>query len=115
FRPCDHDRDGSRMELFRSLEFKDSRKRSVWMSLAVHGVLLSVLLLIPLIFTDAIRIRYDTVLIAPPPVKQQVLEVTHYKEPPPKPVIQPKPLVAPPPAKQEVLLPQELGPPHRRS
>jgi TonB family protein len=111
FTPCDHDRDGSRMELFKSLEFRDSRKRPVWMSLAVHGVLLSVLLLIPLIFTDAIRIRYDTVLIAPPPVKQQVLEVTPYRQPPRKPIVQPKPLIAPPPPKPVVVQPPALKPP----
>ena len=105
----DCDQDGSRAELFKPLEFKESRKRSLWMSLAVHGALLSVLLLIPLIFTDAIKIKYDAVLIAPPLVRQQVLEVTHYKQPaPPKPVIDPTPLVAPPPVKP--LLVQPPGP-----
>jgi hypothetical protein len=43
-----------------------SRQQSLVMSIAVHGVLLTVLLLVPLVFTDAIKIRYDTVLLAPP-------------------------------------------------
>ncbi|HLH32009.1 MAG TPA: hypothetical protein VKY31_12470, partial [Terriglobia bacterium] len=86
FTPRDRDRDASRVQLFQTLEFKESRKRSLWMSVTVHGVLLSVLLVIPLLFTDTIKLRYNTVLLAPPPQKEQVLEVTHYKEPPkPKP------------------------------
>jgi outer membrane biosynthesis protein TonB len=114
FTPRDRNRDASRAEMFQSLEFKGSRKRSLWMSLAVHGALLSVLLLIPLLFTDAIKIRYDTTLIAPPPPKQQVLEVTHYKQPPPpKAVVEPppKPLVAPPPVKPLVVQPPKIEPP----
>ncbi|HEY2384845.1 MAG TPA: energy transducer TonB [Terriglobia bacterium] len=76
------------------------------MSVAVHGVLLSVLLLIPLIFTETMKARYTTVQLAPPIPKAQPLEVTHYKEPPrPKPVIEPKPIVAPPPPKPVVVQP----------
>src|SRR5689334_16598777 len=87
-------------DLFRSLEFKESRQRSVLMSIVVHGVLLTALVLIPLLFTDAIKTRYDIALIAPPPVRPKpVLEVTPYREPPrPEPKPQPKPekpLVAP--------------------
>src|SRR5262249_41225322 len=63
-------------------------------------------LLTPLIFTDAIKIKYDTVLIAPPPPPMKpVLEVTHYKLPTPKPEPKPKPLVAPPPVKPVVVQP----------
>src|SRR5262249_44959867 len=102
-------------ELFRSLEFKESRHRSVWMSIGVHFVLFSVLLLIPLIFTDAIRIKYDTVLLAPPPPPMKpILEVTHYRLPPPRPKPpEPKaekPIVVPPPVKPDVL-PKPLKPP----
>jgi TonB family protein len=67
-------------------------------------------LAIPLIFTDTIKVRFDTTLIAPPMPKQQVLEVTHYKAPPPKPIIQPKPVVAPPP-KPILTPPPEVKPP----
>jgi TonB family protein len=104
--PRDRQRRDSHYELFRPIEFKDSRKRSVWMSVAVHCALLTVLLLIPLIFTDAIKIKFDTVLIAPPPPPMKpVLEVTHYKLPTPKPEPKPKPLVAPPPVKPVVVQP----------
>jgi hypothetical protein len=53
YNPIPHhgDRDESDHELFRSIEFTESRQRSLWMSIAVHGVLLTALLLIPLIFT----------------------------------------------------------------
>src|SRR5436190_821660 len=96
------------LELFRSLEFKGSRKRSVVMSATIHGALLTVLLVIPLIFTEAIKIKYDTVLIAPPPPRKQVLEVTHYQEPP-KPKLKPeKPIVVPPPVKPLVVKPPEV-------
>jgi TonB family protein len=99
--------------MFRSLEFHESRKNSVWMSVAVHGVLLTVLLVIPLIFHEAIKVHFDTVLIAPPMPEKQVLEVTHYKAPPPKPrVPEPeKPIVAPPPPKPVLIEPPKPKPP----
>jgi TonB family protein len=95
--------------LFRSLEFKESRKRSVLMSAGVHGVLLTVLLVIPLLFTEVIKIEYDTVLLAPPPPERQILEVTPYRQPPrPKPQPKPeKPFVAPPPVKPLVVEPPQ--------
>jgi len=97
-------------ELFKSIEFKASRQQSLVMSIAVHGVLLTVLLLVPLVFTDAIRIRYDTVLLAPPPERKPILEVTPYRKPPePKPKLE-KPLVAPP-AKPLVVRPPDVKPP----
>jgi len=106
-------RDRSQRPLFRSIEFKESRKRSLYMSVVVHGVMLAVLLAIPLIFTDTIKIKYDTVLIAPPEPVKQVLEVTPYREPPqPKPEPKPeKPLIAPPPPKPLLTQPPELKPP----
>jgi TonB family protein len=118
--PRDRDRDGMDYELFRMLEFKGSRKHSLSMSIVVHGVLLSALLLIPLLFTDSIKVHFNTTLLAPPPPKpKQILEVTHYKLPtppppkpaPPKPLPQPeKPLVSPPP-KPIVIKPPEVKPP----
>jgi TonB family protein len=101
-------------QMFQSLEFHASRKQSVWVSIGVHGVLLTVLLVIPLIFHDAIRIHFDSVLIAPPMPKEQVLEVTHYKAPPPPKVRPPepeKPIVAPPPPKPVLTEPPQPKPP----
>src|SRR5262245_51874619 len=111
--PRDRDRYDSDDELFRTIDFKESRHRSLWMSIGVHGALLTVLLLVPLIFTDAIKIKYYTVLIAPPPPPlKPVLEVTHHKLPEPKPQPKPeKPLVAPPPAKPLVVQPPKPKPP----
>ncbi len=98
-------------DMFRSLEFHESRKRSVSVSLVIHAVLLSILLVIPLIFTDAIRIHFDSVLIAPPMPKKEVLEVTHYKQLP-KPKIEPKKeIVAPPPPKPVLTEPPKPKPP----
>jgi TonB family protein len=108
-------------ELFRTLEFKGSRKHSLSMSIIVHGVLLTAMLLIPLLFTDTIKVKFSTTLLAPPPPKpKQILEVTHYKLPPPpppkvappKPIPQPeKPLVPPAPVKPIVIKPPEVKPP----
>ncbi len=96
--------------MFQSLEFKDSRTRTFWASVAVHAVLLAVLLVLPLLFYDSIRLKYNVVLIAPPPPEKQILEVTRYKSPPPRPQ-EPKPVpkfVAPPPVKPVVIQPPEL-------
>jgi TonB family protein len=82
FTPQDRDRGDLRAELFKPLEFKESRNRSLWMSVVVHGVLLSLLLAIPLLFTDTIKIRYRMVALMAPPMQRQVLEVTNYKQPP---------------------------------
>ena len=99
--------------MFRSLEFHASRKKSVSMSLVIHAVLLTILLAIPLIFTEAMRVHFNTVMIAPPMPKKEVLEVTHYKEPPQaKPKIEPKKdLVAPPPPKPVLTEPPKPKPP----
>src|SRR5262249_39619163 len=103
--PRDRGRRDSRYELFSPIEFKESRKRSVWMSVAVHCVLVTVLLLIPLIFTDALKIKYDTVLIAPPPPMNPVVEVTHYTLLTLKPEPKLNPIFAPPPVKRLVVHP----------
>src|SRR5262249_35012880 len=94
---------------------KESRKRSLWMSLCVHGVLLTVLLLIPLLFTDALKLRFDdVVLIAPPPTPKPILEVTPYKAlPKPKPKLE-KPLLAPPPMKPVVVRPPKPPEPPKK-
>jgi TonB family protein len=113
FTSLDPGEDASGPEMFKPLEFKETRKRSVSMSLAVHGVLLMVLLAIPLIFTETMKIRYDTVLLAPIEPVKEVREVTHYKaRPQPKPEPKPeKPLVAPPPRKPVLTQPPEVKPP----
>jgi len=107
FTPRGRDKGDSQEILFKSLEFKGSRQRSLWMSIAVHGVLLTVLLVVPLLFTEAIKMRFDTVLLAPPPPQKQILEVTHYKlpKPQPKPIVKPEKPIAPPPVKPVLVEP----------
>jgi TonB family protein len=113
FAPRDRAADSQR-QLFASLEFKESRKRSVWLSITVHGVLLSALLVIPLLFTDAIKLRYDTVLLAPPPPEKHILEVTPYRPAPAKPAPKAeKPIVAPPPVKPVLVKPPQPKPPEQ--
>jgi len=100
-----------RPEFFKTLEFKESRKRSLGMSVVVHGVLLSVLLAIPLIFTDTIKVKFNTVLIAPFIPKEPLLETTRYtRSTDPKPVVVAKPLVTPQP-KLVLIEPPELKQP----
>ena len=113
FSPGDRYGSNENHELFRSVEFKESRHRSLWMSIGVHGFLLTALLLIPLIFTDTIRIKYDAILIAPPPPPlKPILEVTPYRLPKPKPETKPeKPLIAPPPEKPRLIEPPKPKPP----
>ena len=98
----------SRSELFQSLEHVGSRTKVFWTSVGLHGVLLSVLLIIPLLFTDVIRAKYDLVFLAPPPLRRPTLEVTHWKLPPP-----PRPKPAPRPVEKPVELPKiaEMKPP----
>ena len=87
----------SRPEPFQSLEHVGSRTRVFWTSVGLHGVLLSILLIVPLLFTDTLRTRYDLTFLAPPLIRKPVLEVTKYKlPPPPKPKPAPRPVEKPP-------------------
>lgn len=84
-------------QLFKSLEFIESRQNAVFASVVLHAVLLTVLIVIPLFFYDALRIKpYSLTMLAPPIPHKQILEVTHWKRPAlPRP--KPKPLEVPPP------------------
>src|SRR5262245_7834042 len=87
-------------ELFRSLEHKNPRRTAFSTSVVVHIILITVLVILPLVFTETMKVKYDVVLIAPPMPQKQVLEVTPYRRPTPKPVERPpEKLVAPPPRK----------------
>ena len=96
-------------ELFRPLEHTDPRGTAFSTSVVVHIILVTVLVLVPLIFTETMKMKYDVVLIAPPLPEKQVLEVTPYRRPTPKPVERPpEKFVAPPPRKPLVA---EVKPP----
>src|SRR5262245_57225508 len=87
-------------ELFRSLEHRNPRGTAFSTSVVVHIILITVLVVLPLIFTETMKVKYDVVLIAPPMPQKQVLEVTPYRQPKPKPVERPpEKFVAPPPRK----------------
>ena len=91
----------TQQELFRSLEHTAPRGTAFSVSVVVHIVLIVVLVLVPLIFTETIKkVKWDVVLLVPPQPKKQVLEVTAYRQPKPKPVERPpEKLVTPPPRK----------------
>ena len=98
-----------RNELFQSLEHAGSRGRAFWTSVAFHVVILLILLVLPMVFTETLKAKFDTVLLAPPPPDRQVLEVIHRKEPISKPVPRPpEKIFAPPPLKPLVT---EVRPP----
>ncbi len=89
--------------LFQSLEYADTRKNALLMSIVAHAVLLTLLLAIPLFLYDRLNFkRYYSVTLVPPLPRQQVLEVTHWK---PVALPRPKPadrVIAPPPTKPEI-------------
>jgi TonB family protein len=96
--------------LFQPLEHVDSRGRAFWTSVGFHVVMLLVLLAVPMIFTETLKVKYDVVLVAPPPPDRQILEVTHWKQPKPLPR-PPEKIVAPPPQRPLVT---EVSPPEPR-
>jgi TonB family protein len=103
--------------MFQSLEFQGSRKRSFWTSLGMHGGLLAALLLLQLMVVEPLHLKpYDLWMLEPPPPARPVLEVTHWKLPPPVPVKPPEkrvetpPLPIPTPPKPEPIRPPEVKP-----
>jgi TonB family protein len=106
------DRNGRFPELFKTLDFKQSRKGFFWTSIAVHGALLSVLLLVPLIYTDTIKAKFDFVLTVPPLPEKQISDTVPIQPRPlEQPPIEQKRLPAPPVAPKPVLIePPEMRP-----
>jgi TonB family protein len=90
--------DGEASCLFQSLEFTDSRSSSVWTSVVCHAALLLAILAVPMIFPEKLRVRFESIPLAPPPTKQ-VVEVKHLRQPPMKPT-------PPPPVKLVIETPK---------
>lgn len=82
-------------EFFHTLDDVGGIPRSaLWASAGLHIAILIVLLLVPLIYTESIKVKYDVSLLAPPmPEKPQPLEVTTWIKPQPK--LPVKPVVPP--------------------
>ena len=95
--------------LFKTLDFMESRKRFFGTSIITHAALLSILLVMPLIYTDTIKVKFDVVLIAPPLPKQQTVEPIPFQHlHPQEPVIQPRVLPSPTPPKPMLVEPPEV-------
>jgi TonB family protein len=121
------DLDKGAFTLFQSLDFADARTSSFSTSLLFHAGLLLVLLTVPMMFTEKLKVRFDSVPLAPPrevvkvkplkqpplkvvppPVEKIVAEVPKLVTPPPEPRVAPVAIVKPPePVKiPEVKLPE---------
>jgi TonB family protein len=95
--------------LFKALDFTESRKGFFGTSVVVHAVLLCVLLVIPLIYTDTIKVKFNVVLTAPTLPKKESFEPLHYQRVQmQEPVIQRKQLPPPPPPKPILVEPPEV-------
>jgi TonB family protein len=100
-------------EFFHTLEDVGVPQSALWASAGMHIAILIVLLLVPLIYTESIKVKYDVSLLAPPmPEKPQPLEVTTWIRPQPKlPAVTP---VVPPREQPHVFdlpKPEEVRPP----
>jgi len=101
-------------DLFGSIEPVGSRKRAFWMSVGIHFGLVIVLIVIPLIFTETLKLKYEFVELVPPLIEQKpIMELTHWKQPP-TPKVEPKPLIEPPAPRKVHLVQPELRKPEPR-
>jgi TonB family protein len=64
------------VEIFQSIDYPERRSQAFGASLIVHVVLLVVLIVLPLFFTDSLKIKYNVVTIAPPVPKTEPLIAT---------------------------------------
>jgi len=105
------------VEFFHGLDDLGAPRRGLAASVGVHIVVLTVVLLVPLIFTDSLKVKYNTVQVVPPPQEKHPLEVTNYSAPP-KPLIRPvlpaapvvKPIVLPDIPQPEPPKPEPIQP-----
>ncbi len=78
------------VEIFQCLDHPDSRRDAFGVSLIVHAVLITVLVIVPLFFTDSLKLSYNVVTLAPPMPKIEPLVATTWT-----PVSKPKELRLP--------------------
>src|SRR5262245_1315314 len=78
-------------EFFPCLKEASTPKGALGLSIGLHGVLLFVLILVPIMAPQTIRLRFNETMIVPPPPPRRV-DVTPIKLPPlPKKIIRPQP------------------------
>jgi TonB family protein len=65
------------VEFFRTLDDLGCPGRALWASAGGHVAILLVLLAMPLVFTDTLKVKYNAVLIAPSAVERQPPDVTN--------------------------------------
>jgi TonB family protein len=103
---------GATAEFFHTLDDWAGPRRSLWVSAGLHVTTLIVLLLVPLIYTESIKLKYNAILLAPPAPAKKPLEVTTWTMPRSKPAPVP-PAISPPaqPRPAEVPKPAEVRQP----
>ena len=92
---------GATAEFFHTLDDWAGPRRALWASAVLHVTMLIVLLLLPLIYTESIKVKYNAILLAPPAPEKKPLEVTTRTMPRPKPT--PLPSVVSPPAQPRIV------------
>jgi TonB family protein len=105
-------------EPFQSLTHARAPKRALGASVGLHVVLLLVVILFPLLAPQTLRVRYNTIVTAPPPDRLQSTESVQIRLPVPAPLPRPiqhepeliveKPVVIPPKAVTREPQPQAL-------
>jgi TonB family protein len=85
-------------EIFQCLDYPEHRSGAFGASLVLHVVILFVVIVLPLLFTDSLKLKYNVVTLAPPVPKKEALVATPWTPlPTPRPLRQPvvQPLVKP--------------------
>jgi len=95
------------VEFFHSLDPIHSRRGAFGASMAVHALILGALVVLPLVFTDSLKVKYQSVSLAPPIDKTPPPLVTTKWFP------APAPAPAKPPEVRTIVQPPIVQPPRR--
>ena len=107
-------------EYFQTLSLGQTPRSYFGVSVAVHGVLLLVLILVPLLAPQTLHLNLRATMLAPPPEPSEIrqpepIKLTPKLPPPPRPVVrqteaivEPVPLPPPPPAPKPVVRAPEV-------
>jgi TonB family protein len=97
-------------ELFQCLSDGEMPKRALGASIGLHGILLMLLILVPVLLPQTLHLNYRTLMLAPPPEPPRDVQPPEVKLPPiraprPKPV-EPEPIVEKLPAPAPIVPPE---------